>query len=104
MRFDTPQYDTIKNYIRRLNRFARARKPLPTYKAVKEPKGAITRSKSVKRGRGRPRKYPKAIKDEDPEDDGPDEYNEAPVRSRNKKKFEPADQLMGHSIINTTVQ
>ena len=105
LRFDTPQYDTIKNYIRRLNKFARARKPLPTYKAVKEPKGAITRSKGIKRGRGRPRKYPKAIIDEDPEDEGP---NEAIIfttvrRSRNKK-YEPVDELMGRSIINTTVQ
>ena len=83
MRFDTPQYDSIKNYIRRLNKFSKAKKQLPPYKEFKQPKGVTTRAKSVRRGRSRPRKYPKSVIEEDPEDDGPNEIKIVTTRGRN---------------------
>ena len=80
----TRQYDSIKNYIQRLGRFAKSKKQLPYYKPTKPARGVLTRSKAIKKSRGRPRKYPKAIPREDPEDNGPIDDLVPATRYRNK--------------------
>ena len=103
MHYETPQYDSVKNYIRRLNRFSKSKKELPEYKPRPSARGVMTRSKAIKKSRGRPRKHhPKAIRGKNRTDDEMTDYNIRSV-TRGSKSKQPLDSLMGTTIINTSV-